>query len=673
MLAVLALVGGPGGGTPARATVYTAFDFETPAYGAYGHLMSDHMLLKSGATWHLFYTELAGGAVPLTRVGHAASTDLTHWTERPTVITAGAAEWCQQGTWAPHVAAAPGGGWVMLFTGQNTAGSEAIGALTSSDLDTWQIAPQNPVFTPQTTWARWGPDFYCSCRDPFVWFENGVFNMLFTVDTLSPKRAALGRAQSLDLLHWADQGPFAVDSLVTPSVDIESSGLVFRANRVELHFTRNYTKMLTAPTSAGPWNFAQTVIVDPRGAAGEVVIDGGVSLFSRVRNDLCNASTRIIVIDTVTTTATGYTVPEAPVVPGAWILDGYAFAGQPAYGDGPKFRGDTPAVPEGFRWLGTGESLRQPGDVDGCVFGELGDLTGTARSPRFTLQGDLVSFKLAGRTDLANNYAALIDDCTGQELARTTGPGTTALTPFSWSNSGRRGWPVRLVLRDQVTGAGGVLGLDAVRDSAVGNPSPPVMPVIDETAPAGGENLSPGSTFTIRWTGSSTAGVDSFQVYLSYDNFATPPTKLARRNANQFSFNWTVPAGPKFTARIRVVIYAKNTVHTCDESGPFTIGVTTGVGPPPAPTALALTARAQPGPAPVLEWSAPPDGSVTLALYDVRGRRVRLLYDGPGAAQARTPWDGLDDAGRPTPSGIYFARLASGAESVRAHLVRLAH
>jgi hypothetical protein len=674
VLAVLLGLGALGAGAPARATVFTAFDFETPEYGACGHRVSDHFLLKEAGVWHLFYTELAGGAVPVTRIGHATSPDLAHWTEHPTVIAAGAAPWCDKGTWAPHVTVAPGGGWVMLFTGKSAVGSESIGALTSSDLETWLIAPENPVFTPSTSWARWGPDFYCSCRDPFVWFENGVYNMLYTVVTVTPERPALGRAESLDLLHWSDRGAFAIDSLLAASVDVESASLVFRANRVELHFTRNYTQMLSAPTSAGPWDFTQAVTVDGMGGAGELVPDGAATLFSRVRLDWCNASTGVIVIDTVTATANGYKIPSSPRLPGAWILDGDAFASQPVYSDGPRLRGDTPASPEGLRWLGSGESLRQPGDAGGCVYSELGDRVGTARSPQFTLQGDLVSFKLSGKADPANTYAALIDDCTGQELARTTGPGTSALAPFSWSNAGRRGWAVRLLLSDQATGPGGVLGLDAVRDSAVGNPALPTMPVIDETAPAGGENLTPGSTYTIRWTGSSAAGIDSFQVWVSYDNFATPPTKLARRNSNQFSFNWTVPPGPKFTARIRVVIYAKNSVHTCDESGPFSIGVTTGVGDPPAgPVALALAARAQPGPEPVLEWSAPPGGPASLALYDVRGRRVRRLYEGPGAVLARTPWDGLDDSGRPAPSGIYFARLVSGGETVSAHLVRLAH
>jgi hypothetical protein len=58
-------------------------------------------------------------------------------------------------------------------------------------------------------------------------------------------------------------------------------------------------------------------------------------------------------------------------------------------------------------------------------------------------------------------------------------------------------------------------------------------------------------------------------------------------------------------------------------------------------------------------------------LYDVRGRRVRRLFDGPGSLRGHTTWDGLDDHGKTTPSGLYFARLVSGGERATVHVVRL--
>ncbi|MEP7028480.1 MAG: hypothetical protein ABI960_07785, partial [Candidatus Eisenbacteria bacterium] len=569
-IALLLLAGAAGGPPPARATVYNLFDFETPSYGSNGRRMSDHMLLKSGGTWHLFYTDLATTLVPTTRIGHAVSTDLAHWTERPTVITAGGGGWYDRGVWAPAVTAAPGGGWVLMFTGKSPTGSEVIGAMTSGDLDNWLLAPENPVLVP-SGWARWSESFSCSCRDPFVYFENGVYNLIYTAQTASvPNHPALGRAESLDLLHWNDIGPFAIDSVSTTYSDIESPGLVFRGNRVELHYTRFHSQMLTAPTSAGPWAFGEPIDVDARGGAGEIVIDGAVNLFSRVRYDVCNPQTSVILIDTVSTTATAYSPLLSPKLPPGWTFDGDAFVAQPVYSDGPRLRGATPALPEGLRWIGSGESLRQPGDSPTCMSPEFGDRTGWLRSPRFTLLGDVLAFKLSGATSIDSTYLALIDDCTGQELSRSTGPGSSKLTPLSWSNTGRRGWSVRLRLADLATGTGGVIGLDAVRDSAAGSPAPPTQPLTEVTAPAGGENLSPGSIYTIRYTGSAAAGVDSFVVYVSYDDFASAPLWLTKRNGNQKTYSWTVPSGPRYNVKIRVVNFAKNAVHSCDESNAFT-------------------------------------------------------------------------------------------------------
>lgn len=50
-----------------------------------------------------------------------------------------------------------------------------------------------------------------------------------------------------------------------------------------------------------------------------------------------------------------------------------------------------------------------------------------------------------------------------------------------------------------------------------------------------------------------------------------------------------------------------------------------------------------------------------LAIYDVRGRRVRRLEDAPHfPGRFEVIWDGRDDAGRPVPAGVYVARLFLG-------------
>jgi hypothetical protein len=78
------------------------------------------------------------------------------------------------------------------------------------------------------------------------------------------------------------------------------------------------------------------------------------------------------------------------------------------------------------------------------------------------------------------------------------------------------------------------------------------------------------------------------------------------------------------------------------------------------PSQLAFAAPA-PNPArgaTMLRFSLPRDASVRLALYDVSGRRVRMLAQGAQPAGEHTaPWDLRDDAGRAVGAGLYFARF----------------
>jgi len=61
-----------------------------------------------------------------------------------------------------------------------------------------------------------------------------------------------------------------------------------------------------------------------------------------------------------------------------------------------------------------------------------------------------------------------------------------------------------------------------------------------------------------------------------------------------------------------------------------------------------------------------PDGGadVSLRIYDVSGRMIRTLADGPEPAGTRTfRWDGTDDAGNPVASGTYFYQVATPSYS----------
>ena len=65
-----------------------------------------------------------------------------------------------------------------------------------------------------------------------------------------------------------------------------------------------------------------------------------------------------------------------------------------------------------------------------------------------------------------------------------------------------------------------------------------------------------------------------------------------------------------------------------------------------------------------IEFSMANDGPVTIAIYDVSGRRIRTLISGKKyeAGHHTIRWDGIDDQGRTVSSGVYFCRFI-GTES----------
>lgn len=83
--------------------------------------------------------------------------------------------------------------------------------------------------------------------------------------------------------------------------------------------------------------------------------------------------------------------------------------------------------------------------------------------------------------------------------------------------------------------------------------------------------------------------------------------------------------------------------------------------------------RAHPVPASaslILELPAAPGLPVTLGVFDLQGRRVRLLYQGLGAP-SRISWDGRDDRGQRVASGIYIAKAELGGIAKTRRLVWL--
>ena len=73
-----------------------------------------------------------------------------------------------------------------------------------------------------------------------------------------------------------------------------------------------------------------------------------------------------------------------------------------------------------------------------------------------------------------------------------------------------------------------------------------------------------------------------------------------------------------------------------------------------------------------IPFSLDMDTHVEMAIYDVEGRHVRTLIDGPIAAGVHVEeWDGRDDCGREVVGGVYFCRLAAGRRTAISKIVRL--
>ena len=73
-----------------------------------------------------------------------------------------------------------------------------------------------------------------------------------------------------------------------------------------------------------------------------------------------------------------------------------------------------------------------------------------------------------------------------------------------------------------------------------------------------------------------------------------------------------------------------------------------------------------------VRFHLPGESTIRLAVYDVTGRSVRELVNGPFDAGPHTvSWDGMDESGRPVAGGVYFVELVMGETHETRRLVRV--
>jgi hypothetical protein len=292
------------------------------------------------------------------------------------------------------------------------------------------------------------------------------------------------------------------------------------------------------------------------------------------------------------------------------------------------------------------------------------DVTGVSGDPI----GDGLSFTLNGPDSAMNQeYPSEIDPRGGATSVFRYGPGSEGAIRY---DGGHR----------EVYFAFGFEGItgSATRDTvmrrtvewlAEGTWPDTEQPSVTLTHPNGGEEFEVGATPSITWSASDNVGVTSVDVLRSWDSGATFPDVIATGEANDGTFEWTVPDSFNSTSRIRVVARdAAGLAQFDDSDGDFTAGQETGAEEG-VERRLALFQNA-PNPftrGTGIAFSLPRVANVELVIYDVSGHRVRTLVSRRLAADDYVErWDGSTDEGSDAATGIYLYRLvADGKELTR--------
>jgi beta-fructofuranosidase len=190
------------------------------------HWVWDSWTADDGERFHLFFLKAPRALGDLTRrhthasVGHATSTDLTHWAIQPDALTPAAGGWDDLAIWTGSVVRGDDGLWRLFYSGLSTSRGycgrdQRIGAAVSEDLTTWTRVSERPVVVPDPTLYKTlaeDPAASATWRDPFVFKDpdGDGWHMLITARKHGAPRlrdGVLGHARSHDLATWDLQPP----------------------------------------------------------------------------------------------------------------------------------------------------------------------------------------------------------------------------------------------------------------------------------------------------------------------------------------------------------------------------------------------------------------------------------------------------------------------------------
>lgn len=509
---------------PAAVDALVDIDFEQKYFVLPGREIWDFCLVRDDAgITHVFYIdrEAGGSNPPVEQLGHASSTDLVHWTVHAPAITIGPGWWEGSQVWAPHVVRdTVEDRWVMAYTGVDSLKVQRPCVAYSDDLFTWTKSTANPLFEPDTLVYFWSPtEEWSSFRDPYLYFEDGAWQMLTTAARRiggypGYKRGVLHRASSTDFETWTDHGVFFEHDGDVKTHDLESAHYVVRDGKHHLLFTEyNVPGLSHIPAdSVGGFTMANRRILETSSAPEILPVDGGDVLgrYCTYQHPSSGIWSFVLRFDTLS-----WDPPDIITIvkPDPWaqdwnVVSGTSTLGNPVYRDNPGERGEPATGFMGNFWFGSQEYFRGPqGEVGapGAVLGTFAQ--GILETAPFIVEGVHMTLLVGGGDYPASCYVALVDAATDEILLSETGDGTGLMTLRDWDLRWLQGREVVLRIADQETGPLGYINVDEILeshvDTAVG-PAPPA-PVRAVAAP---NPFNPRTEFRFALAGAADTRID---------------------------------------------------------------------------------------------------------------------------------------------------------------------
>ena len=216
-------------------------DFHRPCYHflpAANWMNDPNGVIQWKGRYHLFFQYNPDGAYHANmHWGHAVSDDLVHWQKLPIAI-APTPDSPDQGGIFSGCMVIDNGTPVAVYTGVNNDASvqQQCLAIGNDDLTVWQKHARNPVLGDVPDHLGQTRDF----RDPFVWKQDGSWNMLLAANIVGVGGAIL-LYRSNDLINWEYLNPLYVGDFARHGRNFECANFFPLGDKWVLIISSQYT------------------------------------------------------------------------------------------------------------------------------------------------------------------------------------------------------------------------------------------------------------------------------------------------------------------------------------------------------------------------------------------------------------------------------------------------